>query len=89
VLFDRVEVSFQLHDYENGQPFIGLAFSRDGEPVKCAGKLFAIELSPGTSQLDAETIVQVLRRHVTHFSMVARKGPSASSMSSLEAQEPE
>ncbi len=64
---DRVEVGFQLHEYEDGQPFIALAFSREGQPLNAGGKLFTFDLSPDTPRLEAETIVHLLRRKFTHF----------------------
>ena len=64
---DRVEVGFQLHEYEDGQPFIALTFLRGGEPVAAGGRLFTFELSPDTPRLEAETIVHLLRRKLTHF----------------------
>ena len=74
---DRVEVSFQLHHYEDGQPFIALAFTRDGAPVNAGGRLFTFDLNPDTPRLEAETIVHLLRRKLTHFVMTTPEGPGA------------
>jgi hypothetical protein len=72
---DRVEVGFQLHEYEDGQPFIALAFSRDGRPVAAGGKLFTFDLSPDTPRLEAETIVHLLRRKLTHLTVTTADEP--------------
>ena len=72
---DRVEVGFQLHTYEDGQPFIALAFSRDGKPVSTGGRLFTFDLSPDTPRLEAETIVHLLRRKFTHLTMTSAEEP--------------
>jgi hypothetical protein len=72
---DRVEVSFQLHHYEDGQPFIALAFTRDGAPVNAGGRLFTFDLNADTPRLEAETIVHLLRRKLTHFVMTSPDSP--------------
>ena len=72
---DRVEVSFQLHHYEDGQPFIALAFTRDGAPVNAGGRLFTFDLNADTPRLEAETIVHLLRRKLTHFVMTTPESP--------------
>jgi hypothetical protein len=74
---NRVEVGFQLHEYEDGQPFIALAFFRDGKPVAAGGKLFTFDLGPDTPRLEAETIVHLLRRKLTHFAVTTADEPEA------------
>ena len=74
---DRVEVVFQLHEYEDGQPFIALAFMRDGEPVRAGGRLFTFDLAPDTPRLEAETIVHLMRRKLTHFVVTTADEPGA------------
>jgi hypothetical protein len=66
---NRVEVTFQVLYYPDGQPFIALVFSREGEMVAGGDKLFSFDLAHGTTADEAATIAQVLNRCVTHLAM--------------------
>jgi hypothetical protein len=70
----RVEVSFQVLQYPDGQPFLALVFSRDGEPLSGEDKLFTFDLAPGTTQDEAATIAEVLNRRVTHLALTSQAG---------------
>ena len=67
----RVEVTFQVFQYDDGQPFIALAFRRDGEAVASGDRLFTLDLTLGTSPIEANTLAHLLRRKVTHLSMTS------------------
>jgi hypothetical protein len=67
----RVEVTFQVFQYDDGQPFIALSFKRDGEAMPVDGRLFTLDLSPGTSPIEANTLAHLLRRKVTHLTMTS------------------
>ena len=67
----RVEVTFQVFQYDDGQPFIALGFSRGGEAMPAGGRLFTLDLTQGTSPMEANTLAHLLRRKVTHLSMTS------------------
>ena len=67
----RLEVTFQVFQYDDGQPFIALGFKRDGEALPAGGRLFTLDLSDGTSPIEANTLAHLLRRKVTHLSMTS------------------
>ena len=67
----RVEVTFQVFQYDDGQPFIALGFARDGEAMPSGRRLFTLDLTHGTSPIEANTLAHLLRRKVTHLSMTS------------------
>lgn len=62
-----VELAFESLEYDDGQPFIALVFLRDGVPIEPSGRVFTLELAPGTPKLEAETLASLLGRRVTHL----------------------
>jgi hypothetical protein len=70
----RVEITFQVFQYDDGQPFIALTFRRDGETMPVADRLFTLDLTQGTSPIEANTLAHLLRRKVTHLSMTSVEG---------------
>ncbi len=71
----RLEVTFQVFQYDDGQPFIALGFRRGGEAVPAGGRLFTLDLTPDTSPIEANTLAHLLRRKVTHLSMTSGEQP--------------
>lgn len=67
----RVAVTFEVLQYEDGQPFVALVFMKDGQPLPAEGRLFTFDLAPGTTQLEAETLARLLSRRVTHLAKTA------------------
>ena len=67
----RLEITFQVFQYDDGQPFIALGFRREGEVTPTGGRLFTLDLTPGTSPIEANTLAHLLRRKVTHLSMTS------------------
>lgn len=67
----RVEVTFQVFQYDDGQPFIALSFRREGEAMPLADRLFTLDLTQGTSPIEANSLAHLLRRKVTHLSMTS------------------
>jgi hypothetical protein len=61
------EVAFESLEYEDGQPFIALVFLRNGVPIEPSGRVFTLELVPGTPKLEADTLASLLNRRVTHL----------------------
>ena len=76
----RVELTFEVLQYEDGQPFVALVFLRDGRPVPVGGRLFTFDLAPGTTQLEAETLARLLSRRVTHLAETVAAKPVAPDM---------
>ncbi len=74
----RVEVQFQTYQYPAGEPFITLKFMKDGARSPMQGKLFAFDLTPDTSALEAHTIAHALNRMITHFVMTDVSSPENS-----------
>jgi hypothetical protein len=71
----RVELTFEVLQYEDGQPFVALVFMKDGRPLPVGGRLFTLDLAPGTTQVEAETLARLLSRRVTHLAeTVAAEG---------------
>ena len=62
-----VQVAFEGLQYDDGQPFIALVFLRNGVPIAPPGRVFTLELAPGTPKLEADTLASLLSRRVTHL----------------------
>jgi hypothetical protein len=72
----RVELTFEVLQYEDGQPFVALVFLKGGRPVPVEGRLFTFDLAPGTTQLEAETLARLLSRRVTHLAETVAAEPA-------------
>jgi hypothetical protein len=42
-------------------------FLRNGVPIEPSGRVFTLELVPGTPKLEADTLASLLNRRVTHL----------------------
>ena len=82
----RLEITFQVFQYDDGQPFIALGFTRDGAALAAGGRLFTLDLSPGTSPIEANTLAHLLRRKVTHLSMTSGDAPAPDAPAGQEEQ---
>ena len=71
----RVELTFEVLQYEDGQPFVALVFMKDGRPLPIEGRLFTFDLAPGTTHLEAETLARLLSRRVTHLAETVAAEP--------------
>jgi hypothetical protein len=71
----RVALTFEVLQYEDGQPFVALVFMKDGRPVPVEGRLFTFDLAPGTTQLEADTLARLLSRRVTHLAETVAAKP--------------
>jgi hypothetical protein len=71
----RVALTFEVLQYEDGQPFVALVFMKDGRPVPIEGRLFTFDLAAGTTQLEAETLARLLSRRVTHLAETVAAEP--------------
>jgi hypothetical protein len=68
----KLPVSFRVFQYEAGDPFLALVFEGSGDPLGGEGKLFTLELNPGTSLEEAEALARLFSRKVTHIAMTSR-----------------
>jgi hypothetical protein len=66
----RVEVDFQVQEYEDGQPFIVIETLRSGDPMpEIKRKLIVFDVTKGMTLDEAKTLVDSLRRSITHLSI--------------------
>ena len=61
------EVRFRVLNYPETGPVVGLVFMRDGKPVAPNGSAFSFGLTPGTTKLEADTLVSLLNRRVVRL----------------------
>ena len=82
----RVELTFEVLQYEDGQPFVALVFMKDGRPLPVEGRLFTFDLAPGTTKLEAETLARLLSRRVTHLAETVAVEPAVAEERPLAEQ---
>ena len=63
----QADVQFRALNYPDTDPVVALVFVRDGVPLPPNGRVFTLELSPGTTQLEANTLVSLLNRRVVRL----------------------
>jgi len=72
----QADIQFRVLNYPDTDPVVALVFVRDGNPLPPNGRVFTLELSPGTTQLEANTLVSLLNRRVVRL-VETRAAPSA------------
>ncbi len=60
----KAEIEFRVLAFPDSEPVIGLVFMKDGKPVPPNGRVFTFELSPGTSNMEADTVASLLNQRV-------------------------
>ena len=58
----QVDVRFRVLNYPDSGPVVGLVFMHDGKAVAPNGTAFSFHLTPGTTKLEADTLVSLLNR---------------------------
>lgn len=76
----RADVTFHVFEYGDGQPFLALVLTRDGQPLPTGGRFFSLDLRPGITKAEAEAVAHLLNQSVTQLAMTERMGddPAAS-----------
>lgn len=63
----QLDVRFRVLNYPDSGPVVGLVFMHDGKPVTPTGTAFSFDLTPGTTKLEADTLVSLLNRRVVRL----------------------
>ncbi len=63
----QVDVRFRVLNYPDSGPVVGLVFMHDGKAVAPNGTAFSFDLTPGTTKLEADTLVSLLNRRVVRL----------------------
>ncbi len=53
----QVDVRFRVLNFPDSGPVVGLVFMHEGKPVAPNGTAFSFDLTPGTTKLEADTLV--------------------------------
>jgi hypothetical protein len=63
----QLDLRFRVLNYPDAGPVVGLVFMHDGKPVTPNGTAFSFDLTPGTTKLEADTLVSLLNRRVVRL----------------------
>ena len=63
----QVDVRFRVLNYPDSGPVVGLVFMHEGKAVAGNGTVFSFDLTPGTTKLEADTLVSLLNRRVVRL----------------------
>jgi hypothetical protein len=63
----QVDVRFRVLNFPDSGPVVGLVFMHEGKAVAPNGTAFSFGLTPGTTKLEADTLVSLLNRRVVRL----------------------
>ena len=85
----KAGIEFRVLPFKDSEPVIGLVFMKDGRPVPPNGRVFTFELSPGTSNMEADTVASLLNRRVLRLVETRPDPPPAAEGGTDAAPTPE